>query len=919
MKQTSMTMLQSWRANCDVQVILYDQDPLNVDCKDIAGVSGYVTSYCTKGNSSFHSEREAIAAMILSIESQSLYGDVMETISLTKKILNNFVGQRIISKAEASCYMLNLPLYECTETFEAVSLSSYKKVLKSHRSQPRNNNNSKQSHIARYSTRSETHMHLSLHDFVEKEVNKKNKNGNIVIPYATGFGGYPTFPISSSYAKSALLMHKPWSKDNHPSYMNGTREEMITAFHQFIESNECPITLAMSFEIARENHNRRLREKECANDEDINPYAPDENTTDISHELLFACRAFHRSARHENLNRGLDFNWHTHNIDIHDKNNVADSWLQQQIDDWKNNGEPASRRDNSRFDITILNGNKEQTEIVYQTLKKLKEWIEFPSQNETHNNQTFQPLLMTIQGAGGTGKSTIIHIISRLISDLIPQAKVTMVTAPTGSAAFNVGGRTCHSFFKIDINDPNKELTENKRQSLEKRMARLLCLIFDERSLLSIDVLGASERHCRECAHKGRNKNKPWGGIPIILLFGDDHQLMSVQIGSNGHGAASGIFDNSGRKRTSYNNPTQLNGAQTFLTMGKKVIELQKCHRIENNEKDLKEICQAMRDNGGLDYDQADTLLSRHISSSTISENDRRMLSKEAIWIYHSNKDVDRHNYEKMVELVSSDNPVITVQGTYEPALKNSNGVVRKKHFQRQVQKYSTCTFTRGCRVALTRNIWPEKGLYNGSMGTIKDVRYRNGETPLNGHEPQYVIVEFNDYTGPAWSLKYPTCIPLTMSTIPCEHKCCNLRSLPLTLSFARTLHKFQGQQVGPNFPIKYIVFDCGSSRVEASNPGFAYTGISRAATMDSLFFTGELNDARLMDLTKKRNKGQATYEKVKRRQHWMNYLKSNKVNAEEHISSQEQKELLDWKNSTTLTLHELDNLIESHGTSNNV
>ena len=182
-------------------------------------------------------------------------------------------------------------------------------------------------------------------------------------------------------------------------------------------------------------------------------------------------------------------------------------------------------------------------------------------------------------------------------------------------------------------------------------------------------------------------------------------------------------------------------------------------------------------------------------------------------------------------------------------------------------------------------------------MGTIKHVRYRNGETPLNGDGPQYVLVEFNGYTGPAWSLKYPTCIPLTMSTIPYEHKCCKLKSLPLTLSFARTLHKFQGQQVGPNFPIKYIVFDCGSSRVEASNPGFAYTGISRAATMDSLFFTGELNNARLMDLTKRRYKGQTTYEKVRRRQHWMNYLKSNKVSAEAHILSQEQKDFLDWKN----------------------
>ncbi len=39
------------------------------------------------------------------------------------------------------------------------------------------------------------------------------------------------------------------------------------------------------------------------------------------------------------------------------------------------------------------------------------------------------------------------------------------------------------------------------------------------------------EDHIRETAHGGRNKNKPWGGIPIFIFVGDDMQLPSIEPG----------------------------------------------------------------------------------------------------------------------------------------------------------------------------------------------------------------------------------------------------------------------------------------------------------------------------------------------------------------------------------------------------
>ena len=45
MNQTSKYLLQSWRANSDVQVIIYDSDPNNPDFDEIKTVSDYVVSY----------------------------------------------------------------------------------------------------------------------------------------------------------------------------------------------------------------------------------------------------------------------------------------------------------------------------------------------------------------------------------------------------------------------------------------------------------------------------------------------------------------------------------------------------------------------------------------------------------------------------------------------------------------------------------------------------------------------------------------------------------------------------------------------------------------------------------------------------------------------------------------------------------
>ena len=58
LNQTSGDLLQCWRGNCDIQVLLYDHDMKQPSAQDIARVTDYVVAYATKGNKPLREERE---------------------------------------------------------------------------------------------------------------------------------------------------------------------------------------------------------------------------------------------------------------------------------------------------------------------------------------------------------------------------------------------------------------------------------------------------------------------------------------------------------------------------------------------------------------------------------------------------------------------------------------------------------------------------------------------------------------------------------------------------------------------------------------------------------------------------------------------------------------------------------------------
>jgi hypothetical protein len=122
-----------------------------------------------------------------------------------------------------------------------------------------------------------------------------------------------------------------------------------------------------------------------------------------------------------------------------------------------------------------------------------------------------------IFGLGGSGKTEIIKKYLKNHDDVI-------VTAPSGIAAQNIGGRTLQSFFSIayytyEYNEREINIIEEKQEQIKKASA----LLIDEVFLLRCDIIDIVDNKLR----KIRNNNNPFGGLRLVLI-GDPYQMEPV-------------------------------------------------------------------------------------------------------------------------------------------------------------------------------------------------------------------------------------------------------------------------------------------------------------------------------------------------------------------------------------------------------
>jgi len=523
---------------------------------------------------------------------------------------------------------------------------------------------------------------------------------------------------------------------------------------------------------------------------------------------------------------------------------------------------------------------EEQKPIVLGALDAIMKFL--------RNDETYKPFRATILGCGGTGKSFIINTLITILRRLTQCNEAVKVAAPTGCAAYNVEGCTIHRLLKVGVKTPQFELSDEMKTELKHKLKNLLALIIDERSMISNSLIAASERNTRQCAFGGHNSNQYWGGLPVVLLFGDDFQLPPVQAQGAIYGYHYKMHPEEKKPRNiSKENQLLQNAGDELLTtlMTEHVFVLTTNKRVRPGNDSFVQLLNRLRQGYDAEslnkekkdhiaHEDSETLYNLHFSWYSDAfikslEDDPKIL-----WVFAENKDKRKKNCEKLQETTRKyDVPLARMHCHYESTHAH-HGVTKANasHFK-NVDYVSESHLCVNARAMITVNFIPEIGLYNGAVGTVVEIYYDKPEGPNDKqhyHLPKYVVMDMPQIKLPKgyepWDKNNPTVststkcndslpteltiplllqhFPIPMKVLNCAHNrknaCCKVHFCPIVPAWAITIHKCQGMEagLGDNEAINRIIIECGQRSAEGTNAGLLYVAVSRGKSLGSMSTT---------------------------------------------------------------------------------
>jgi hypothetical protein len=910
--QSSLLLAHGWRANCDVQMLIYESNPDCPDPGDITRVTDYIVAYACKGVESLSEEREQTKSLILSAKEDAIGKQDVQRVA--RKALNRSLGEKLVSKQEAMVQLARLDLFLCSEMITNVSLSGYYKLA--------TDGEGKTTVLSKYAKRDlsrQNQQHQSLHSFFIDREGWHVKQKKFTIPHFTGASCTPVYPPTSEYARAVLLTHKPW----HTKFIIDDRD-FLFEFWEFIQSPHCPsIVKVPFFQVYMRHLTKKTYVEPTSNGEGI---SYEEFAQDIPEDLALAVKLVSNLSGAATDNEGyeydygMDHDWTKCRINVPNMDpHVISQWLPEQVTNFRSQENSLGKQmtipqknDGKTYELEDL--NDDQKDIAQYILQAIREWIRCSRENRMKD---FKPVRLTVRGVAGSGKSTLIHTLSTAVKRMFSCDSVVCINGPTGCCAFSVGGKTIHSAWSIAPFQPRMTPSAESMKKLFLRYSKLVLLMVDERSMISSSLLAAFESYAKQTVHMGRNNKEPWGFTPVVVFFGDDGQLPPIEPG------AFYAFDKKPANMGNEKLKMRYRGEHLFLQLGTDVMQLKTSKRQDPSQLRFHRILRGLRaekEEDTLSEEDVRYLHSflLHPDNDRFTKQELQMISERSTWLFANKAPRDQRNLKKMYELHSALNPVVRIHG--KPETKR----ILDSHFgEDSILRVLRCCV--GCRVSIcARNINPDWALFNGSIGKVIDIVFAPGQSPHNRNLPLYILVDFDQYCGPRFHESLPkTYVPIVPETIGCTRNCCRMTQIPLRLAFAKTIHTFQGANVGPmptgspQNMIQSIVVDPGNRGFEGNNPGLFYTLASRGTTLgdqsnnlsSALFFTGKnMNPERIRNITK--GSTGHKYTKILKRERWVKYLERNTHQIS--TTKKEQDELFTWIHTTRITSEELTVIITS-------
>lgn len=395
------------------------------------------------------------------------------------------------------------------------------------------------------------------------------------------------------------------------------------------------------------------------------------------------------------------------------------------------------------------------------------------------NSDSNKSIVLT--GSAGCGKSTILKYC-------VQNGNLNVVlSAFTGAAARNIGGRTLNSLFQLPtgIITPATEL--RCTHGMQERIKKMDCLVIDEIFSCPAYILDAVDKIMRYA----RKNNRPMGGVRCVLM-GDPKQLAPVT-NSRDPEERKAIADMYGEGMP------YVWKSNVWKELAPFHIHLTKIHRQADSE--FQQI-----------LERASIGCNTEADIARLNQCVRPTFNDKAITITPYNKAADIINNNEMVKICT---PEFTYEGktSGDYPFKDAD-LPAPKELKLKV----------GCRVMATRNN-AQHGFFNASLGTV---------TKLTDDE---VFVKFDDNT-------FETNVPLMVwestanqynrETKKMETKITGTYTqFPLRIGYAISIHKSQGQT--------YAAVNIDTKRRFFCD-GMGYVAISRCRSLDGITFNHPLN-----------------------------------------------------------------------------
>jgi hypothetical protein len=112
------------------------------------------------------------------------------------------------------------------------------------------------------------------------------------------------------------------------------------------------------------------------------------------------------------------------------------------------------------------------------------------------------------------------------------------------------------------------------------------------------------------------------------------------------------------------------------------------------------------------------------------------------------------YNEQKLWETVTETNPLEVIQCIDETTATTAKS--KSTHLDKTFNMRKTM-LCRDAMVEITKaNIEPKWRFFNGTIGTVVDIIFRQGENPNERHLPTVVVVDLKHYRGPIWDKDNP-------------------------------------------------------------------------------------------------------------------------------------------------------------------